>query len=367
MNTFDTRFANASRSTVNSWACATLLVCVSLGLVAASLWAVTKFDHLLSLGCPPWLTMALAIAGVVVASAAAKEAVVLINDRLLVSPEEQRAVLEAAAQYPAVAEMLRARYPDGGAVSRRDCRRIAEFVRGMVDVGSYASFRAAQAPAAELPPFDYDRASRRSFAFVHEDGDTVDLAVGRPNWMPVPVAMLLAGNHDAGLQAISEAFDRYFQVELSVEAIRGRLGANSDLGAEHAWLVQSMKKLAPEVNRMMGKDHTRRFADFDPEEEQAGYSGFTLVEAVDAFLTTWQRTNVHPMYEWYAVSDRQLAYSRIPEVQALANAIEGMRICSLKWACSWLAESGMQVNHQEQLVLVPGYQPLRLKKTVYGD
>ena len=41
-------------------------------------------------------------------------------------------------------------------------------------------------PAAELAPFDYDGAAKRSFAFVHEGDDTFDVAFGRPNWMPVP-------------------------------------------------------------------------------------------------------------------------------------------------------------------------------------
>jgi hypothetical protein len=218
--------------------------------------------------------------------------------------------------------------------------------------------------AAELPPFDYDGAEKRSFAFVHESDGAFDVAFGRPNWMPVPMAMLMAGDPREVQDALMEEFEVFVK---QAQPHAGWRDFHSELTGGPGWLKESSRKLELEMDRVRALDAARRSAEFDSEEGQDGYSGFTSVEAVCQFLATWHQTKTRSPYVWDTSSKRSIAYSRLPEVQALANAIEDMRICSLKWACSWLAESGLQVNHVEQLVLVPGYQPLRLKKAVSGD
>ncbi|MEX6865075.1 hypothetical protein AB2D15_23195 [Pseudomonas aeruginosa] len=219
-------------------------------------------------------------------------------------------------------------------------------------------------PAAELAPFDYDGAAKKSFAFVHEGDDTFDVAFGRPNWMPVPMAMLMAGDPREVQDALMEEFEVFVK---QAQPHAGWRDFHSELTGVQGWLEECSRKLELEMDRVRALDASRRSAEFDSEEGQDGYSGFTSVEAVCQFLATWHQTNTRSLCVWDTSSKRSIAYSRLPEVQALANAIEDMRICSLKWACSWLAESGMQVDHVEQLVLVPGYQPLRLKKAVHGD
>lgn len=243
-----------------------------------------------------------------------------------------------------VANFISRMYPDGGLIEARDMVLISRYA---AEVGHKAVSKAGAAqtlaPAKDVPEFDYAAGSQNDLFFRRPQGDQVFISVGRPDWMPV-AAFMLFSSRERGQSVLHDAL----LSKTGLEQLRGY----------SKWCRESIKAMQPLMVQIEAMDTPRFNAGPNDFESPQGYDGLQALHAYDAFLVSWANCQNAPGGDWLEATDVFVAHLGLPELEAHRKAVEVLQVATMKWATSWLAASGLQVEQHQQLVHVPGYVPL---------
>ncbi|WP_237046851.1 hypothetical protein [Aquipseudomonas alcaligenes] len=187
---------------------------------------------------------------------------------------------------------------------------------------------------APVSGFANSEPDERGMCFLH-DGQA---SIGRPDWMPCMYAMLLA----AGAEG--------------VELAQGMI-ARTVTGAQPAgWLENACLSAKHALAPLYALDEVR--STDTGLWAGAGYMNFTTEEVFDAFLGALKCYLITRETGKALAAGRKRAFLKQLVVDEHRYITEELWTASLCWARAWLKAGGALLSEGEQLVHVPGYQPL---------
>lgn len=194
--------------------------------------------------------------------------------------------------------------------------------------------------------FDYGRVKDQTdWASFYDTDDGFHYAIGRDGWMPVLMAGFLLGhNRSDGLALFSTAISRRLWLPKEAAIHTSWIDANEEA---IAW-AQAIEVVSPEIY-----DNSETF-------EPSMFSQFPASIVSMELRTMWRRCYPYQRETLLSTTHGHVLFSRLDMLQEAKRAPKAALAQLLTWTAEWFAARGIQVNHEQMLIQVPGYQPLFL-------
>lgn len=266
----------------------------------------------------------------------------------LATQSEQLQIWALADSDPHIEAFLDKRYPDRGPIEQRDAKLVREYSLAKMREGLAANVAQAKGSSKQPVTFDYHGCDQNEIFYSRREGDDLLVSVGRSDWMPITVFMLLA-EHMTGEDAMFCVLQK---------AAAGN--DVTDFVGLPEWCRASLKVMKPLLKQIESHD-ARREAVEREDGPHAGFTGFNSALAFEVFSHEWFHYNVTAAEKGEVSFDtdgRRMEFMNQPELVAYRDALEDLKIALNKWATTWLLDSNVQLSVQQQMIHVPGYQPL---------
>ncbi|MFL9936486.1 hypothetical protein P0D88_47620 [Paraburkholderia sp. RL18-103-BIB-C] len=192
--------------------------------------------------------------------------------------------------------------------------------------------------------FDYERASGDSLCFWHEDGDDVQYALGRDDWVPIAVAgFCLTANRQCRTWLDDHLRARTWATPEIIDS--WRLANSTVLDAFGSGLDERISfpsRLHPTTG--IAEQDTVPFV--------------PAVEMAELFALMWQRAHLVSPFLFLANSDPYVTLHSHHVLRSVHQANEHATERAVAWLSIWLEARGLTVDRKLELVRLPGYQPL---------
>lgn len=197
--------------------------------------------------------------------------------------------------------------------------------------------------------FDYSKAKADYFGFYYSSDDTQQLrrAAGKPDWVPLAVAMASLNSTRQGFYVLDSLLDAY---DLPQDALAAAdwLSANE----QSFWVARKALERQYDAYRSTAIDGRAIAA--------RGYTGLSPVEAAHEFCQAYQMSHPRRTIFFLCASEERIAYLESSVVKSARQSAEALFASAVAWTADLFEESGLEVDRENNLVLLPGYQPLYL-------
>lgn len=192
--------------------------------------------------------------------------------------------------------------------------------------------------------FNYDKTTnKQDWAFFYSAEDGFHYAIGRRDWMPLMMAGFIVGGSFDGMGLISAS-------------ISERLWLPVDSPIHTSWLEANRQAIqrveAIDVTESAHDDES--VTEFAPEMFSHLRAAFVSLE----LRTMWRRYQPHQPEVVLISSHGYNLLHRLPLMHDARQAPKAAMNQLLDWTADWFEARGLSVNREEQLLNVPGYEPL---------
>jgi hypothetical protein len=218
-----------------------------------------------------------------------------------------------------------------------------------------------QAPSNEhlrfAPYFELAKAKKANdrFGMTHDlDGSAYVYSVGKTDWVPLAVAVMLLGSSS------NDALD----------CVRGRTDKQQDSHEAFSDWVEANRGVFTHFRAYQAESrfdilNVTSEVDFAIHREEASpwpmqYDALSPTELSVMYRKAWKRFFAPVPEDFLAVSVAHATFYDMPEVQEMQVAVERVFAKVEVIARSWLQAQGFTLDHDLGLVRMEGYQPLVL-------
>lgn len=195
--------------------------------------------------------------------------------------------------------------------------------------------------------FDYAKVKTRNWAFFYDSDGCFHYAIGHRDWMPLQLAGFIVGqNYHDGIGLFSDAINNSMWLAPDTPIHKSWLDSNQDVFQE----IEAIK-VSGEGSFTTGQENAEEFTPMMFPSLPAAVVSWELT-------TTWRRYQPHCPRICLSTTHEHNLLSSLPMMLATHEAPKAALIQLLDWTADWFEAQGYVVNRDEQLMKVPGYQPL---------
>ncbi|EMO5475005.1 TPA: hypothetical protein ACP3ZG_000623 [Pseudomonas aeruginosa] len=195
--------------------------------------------------------------------------------------------------------------------------------------------------------FEYSKAKADQFGFYVSDGQQTRRAAGKPDWAPLALTMSAINSIPQGFYVLEALLDAYDLPHDAPQAIDW-LSANE----RSFWIAREALERQYDTYRATTAATTPM--------EARGYTGLSPVEAAHEFSQAYQMCHPRRTVLFLCASDERIAYHESGLVKSARESAKKLFDSSVLWVADLFEGSGLQVDRDNMLVKLPGYQPLYL-------